>query len=92
MSAHCWARSIQAHILRYRRGIEKDRQNLMAEKEKKQTLLRNHETKCHALQIEEHTTLNKLTELRATAERLEQMKKDVVSFQAQIKVCFGILR
>ena len=35
--------------------------------------------------------MNKLSELKSLSERQEQMKEDVVTFQAQIKVCIDYL-
>ncbi|KAJ3521830.1 hypothetical protein NMY22_g12151 [Coprinellus aureogranulatus] len=67
------------------RGIEKDRTSLSAEKERLQAALRSYESKCHQLELEEQKSLNKLNELKALSERQEQMKQDVVAFQAQIK-------
>lgn len=68
------------------RAIEKERQSLSSEKERQQNALRTFESKAHQLELEEQKSLSKLNEIRAVSERLEELKKDVASFTAQIKV------
>ncbi|KAJ2934603.1 hypothetical protein H1R20_g2487, partial [Candolleomyces eurysporus] len=67
------------------RAIEKERQSVLADRDRLQNALRSFESKCHQLELEEQKLLSKSNEMNATSERLEQAKKEVTSLSAQIK-------
>ncbi|RXW22871.1 hypothetical protein EST38_g2975 [Candolleomyces aberdarensis] len=67
------------------RTIEKERQSVLADRDRLQNALRSFESKCHQLELEEQKLLSKSNEMNATSERLEQAKKEVTSLSAQIK-------
>ena len=74
-------------FLLFSRTLEKEKQVDITERDRLQNVLRSFESKCHQLELEEQKSLNKLNEMNATSERLEQARKEVTSLSAQIKVC-----
>jgi chromosome segregation ATPase len=69
-----------------RRSTEKERQNLQNDRERRNNVLRAHETELHKLQLQETELRSKVREKEALQKSVEAMKQEVASLNTQSKV------
>jgi hypothetical protein len=70
----------------WRRNTEKEKQNLQNDRERRNNILRAHETELHKLQLQETELRSKVREKEALQKSVEAMKQEVASLNTQSKV------
>jgi DNA repair protein RAD50 len=70
----------------WRRNTEKEKQNLQNDRERRNNILRAHETELHQLQLRETDLRSKLREKEALQKSVEAMQLEVASLTSQLKV------
>jgi hypothetical protein len=66
--------------------IERERQALTTEKDRQTSIIRSVENDLHAMRLRESEMANELRDKTALEERVETMKKEIVSITAKMKV------
>lgn len=69
------------------RKNEREKQALILERERQTSTARNFESSLHQMELNEKDLTNNLREKSALEDRVEQMKKEIVSLNNQLKVC-----
>ncbi len=77
---------VSANSSLFSRTNERERQALTIEKERQVKLQRSHENDLHALQMDLNEVKNQLRDKAAMEKRIEQMKSEVASTSARLKV------
>ena len=70
----------------FRRNTEKEKQNLQNERERRNNILRTHETELHQLQLQETELRSKVREKEALQRSIEAMQLEMTSLSNQLKV------
>jgi len=69
-----------------RRNTEKERQNLQSDRERRNTILRAHETELHQLQLRETDLRSQVREKESLKKGVEAMHLEMTSVASQLKV------
>lgn len=69
-----------------RRNTEKERQNLQSDRERRNTILRAHETELHQLQLRETDLRSQVREKDSLKQGVEAMNVEMKSVTSQLKV------
>lgn len=73
-------------ISHLRRNTEKEKQNLQNDRERRNNILRTHETELHQLQLQETDVRSKVREKEALQKSVEAMQLEMGSLNNQLKV------
>jgi hypothetical protein len=84
----CFFRSPVCHFTLelLRRNTEKEKQNLQNDRERRNNILRTHETELHKLQLQETELRSKVREKEALQKSVEAMQQEMTSLNSQSKV------
>jgi hypothetical protein len=74
-----------------RRNTEKERQNLQSDRERRNTILRTHETELHQLQLRETDLRSQVREKETLKQGVEAMHLEMKSVTSQLKVTNTVL-
>jgi hypothetical protein len=69
-----------------RRNTEKERQNLQSDRERRNTILRAHETELHQLQLRENDLRSQVREKESLKQGVEVMRLEMNSVTSELKV------
>jgi uncharacterized protein YlxW (UPF0749 family) len=69
-----------------RRNTEKEKQNLQNDRERRNNIIRTHETELHQLQLQETDLRSKVREKEALQRSVEAMQLEMTSLTNQLKV------
>jgi DNA repair protein RAD50 len=70
----------------WRRNTEKEKQNLQNDRERRNNIIRTHETDLHQLQLQETDLRSKVREKEALQRSVEAMQLEMTSLTNQLKV------
>ena len=70
----------------WRRNTEKEKQNLQNDRERRNNIIRTHETDLHQLQLQETDLRGKVREKEALQRSVEAMQLEMTSLANQLKV------
>lgn len=70
----------------WRRNTEKEKQNLQNDRERRNNILRAHETELHQLQLRETDLRSKVREKEALQRSVEAMQLEMATLTSQLKV------
>ena len=72
-----------------RRNTEKEKQNIQNDRERRNNILRTHETELHQLQLRETDLRSKVREKEALQKSVEAMQLETAALTSQLKVMTG---
>jgi DNA repair protein RAD50 len=69
-----------------RRNLERAKQHLMNDRERQRETVRTIENNVHSMELKERDLKTEIREKTALEERVESMKKDIITFNSRLKV------